>query len=596
LAGLVLPLAVLAAAASAQAAVPGPAGLGLDPSFTKPRNGRVLVELFTQKGQTTEAVARLRALGAHINGSAPASIEARVPADDLDAIQRDSSVRYISAVDPGVPEAVTGQELTTTEARTAQAAGIRGAGVKAMVIDVGFSGYTSSQSSGDLPASLGTFNRCTSFTSGGDHGTQVAEILHEMAPDAQLTLACAASVTDLANAEQYAKDNGITIISRSVGVFNTSRGDGSGGPGSPDAIAADAQANGILWVNSAGNYARSHWGGAFSDPDGNGIHNWSGADEGNDFSIAAGDMQCVYLKWDAWPATAIDFDLWLVPVAGGTTLVSNNPQNGSQPPVERICATNSGSTTLAVRAEVHRAPTSAPGSPRIDLFVPETYAIQHQVAATSLNDLGGAPQVFSSGAACAATGAIQGYSSQGPTISGAVKPDISALTPVSTSLESATGGCIAGFSGTSATAPQVAGAAALYKQALGLPPAGLRAALETAASAVDPGAPGKDNAFGAGLLTVNMICGGRPATAIGSQGDDRIAGTRGADVILGLGGKDTISGLRGNDLLCGGPGNDKLRGGPGKDKLFGQQGKDKLRGGPGHDKLIGGPGKDKTTQ
>ena len=255
-----MPLAVLAAAASAQASP----RLTVDP-LTKPRNGRVLVELMVKPGQSSSEVAHLRALGAHINGSAPASIEARVPADSLSSIQADAAVRYVRAVDPGVPEAVTGQEVTTTEARTAQAAGVGGAGVKVMVIDVGFAGYTGSQASGDLPAALATFNRCASFTSRGDHGTQVAEIVHEMAPDAQLTLACAESATDLANAEAYAKANGISIISRSVGVFNTSRGDGSGGPGSPDAIAADAQANGILWVNSAGNYARSHWGGPFSD-------------------------------------------------------------------------------------------------------------------------------------------------------------------------------------------------------------------------------------------------------------------------------------------------------------------------------------------
>jgi hypothetical protein len=592
---LLLPFAVLAAAASAQASPQ----LTVDP-LTKPRNGRVLVELMVKPGQASSEVARLRGLGAHINGTAPASIEARVPVDSLATISNDPAVRYVQAVDPGVPEAVTGQEVTSTEARTAHAAGLGGAGVKVMVIDVGFAGYTASQASGDLPSSLATFDRCsTGFTGRGDHGTQVAEILHEMAPDAQLTLACADGATDLADAEQFAKSNGISIISRSVGSFNTSRGDGSGGPGSPDATAADAQANGILWVNSAGNYARSHWGGSFFDPNGNGVHNWSGTDEGNDFFIAAGDTQCAYLKWDAWPATAIDLNLRIVQVSGGADVSGSqghDTQNGSQQPIEHICLTNGGSTKVAVRAEVYRAAITAPGSPRIDLFVPETYAIEHQVAATSLNDLGGAPQVFSSGAACAATGAIQGYSSQGPTLSGAVKPDISALTPVSTSLESATGDCIAGFSGTSATAPQVAGAAALYKQALGLPPAGLRAALETAASAVDPGAPGKDNAFGSGLLTVNVICGGRPATALGSQAGDRIAGTRGADVILGLGGKDRISGLRGNDLLCGGPGNDKLRGGGGKDKLFGQQGKDKLSGGPGHDKLIGGPGRDRTRQ
>ena len=223
--------------------------------------------------------------------------------------------------------------------------------------------------------------------------------------------------------------------------------------------------------------------------------------------------------------------------------------------------------------------------------MPETYSIQYAIAATSLNDLGGAPQCFSSGAACAATGAIQGYSSRGPSLSGVVKPDISARSTVSTSLETASGDCISGFSGTSATAPQVAGAAALYKQALGAGPA--RAPQGARDRRVGGGSrrPGKDNAFGSGLLSVNVICGGRPATMI-------IRATTGSRAAVaptsssGLGGNDGISGLRGG-LLCGRLGADNARR-PRQDKLFGQQGRDKLRGGPGHDKLIGGPGRDKT--
>ncbi len=338
-----------------------------------------------------------------------------------------------------------------TEARTAQAAGITGAGVKVMILDVGFGGYTSSQASGDLPAALGIVDLCPSFTALSTHGTQVAEVVHEMAPNARLTLACTNSFADLQNAVQYAKTNGISIISRSVGVFNTSRGDGSGGPGTPDAVVADAQSAGILWVNSAGNYARSHWGGGFSDPDADGYLNWSGSDEGNDFTIAAGDKQCAYLKWDSWPVTSTDLNLYIVRVSDSSVVASGTiTQSGSQPPTEFACYPNPGSTAV-FRVEVRRF---SGGSPRVDMFVPETFSIQHPVAATSLNDLGGAPQVFSSGAVCASTGQVQPYSSLGPSIGGLVKPDISALTPVSTSLEAAGSDCVAGLSGTSATAPQ----------------------------------------------------------------------------------------------------------------------------------------------
>lgn len=558
----------------------------------QPRNGSILVELTSDPGKAEGAADQVRRLGGVVDSAAASSVEARVPVEALVALVRAPAVARIEAVDSAYPEAVTGQEVSATGAVDAEAAGVKGAGVKVMVIDNGFASYTSSQATGELPAGAGlvALNYCPSFTAGGNHGTQVAEIVHEMAPAAQIYLACATSTADLGLAEAYAKANGIKIVTRSVGIFNTSRGDGSGGPGTPDAIVADAQANGILWINSAGNYARSHWGGAFTDANSNTFMEWSGSDENNNFTIASGDNRCVYLKWDSWPATAVNLELDLF---NGATQVasSNGSQSGTQPPTETLCYTNPGAAaTFSVRVKR----VSGPPVPRVDLFVPEAAAISHPVAATSLNDLGGAPQVFSTAAVCSATNALQTYSSQGPSLGGQVKPDISALTPLSTSFGPATTACLSGFGGTSAAAPQVAGAAALYSQALGMGGAGLRSVLESVASGHDLGSTGKDNSYGAGLLGVALVCTGQPVTMLGTPGPDRLTGGRGSDVILGLGGSDRLKGLRGADRLCGGPGNDKLVGGPGKDHLLGQDGRDRLIGGGGKDKLVGGPGKDTT--
>jgi hypothetical protein len=46
----------------------------------------------------------------------------------------------------------------------------------------------------------------------------------------------------LADAEQWAVSQGVTVINHSVAWFDDARGDGSGGPGTPDAIVADAAA------------------------------------------------------------------------------------------------------------------------------------------------------------------------------------------------------------------------------------------------------------------------------------------------------------------------------------------------------------------
>jgi RTX calcium-binding nonapeptide repeat (4 copies) len=88
------------------------------------------------------------------------------------------------------------------------------------------------------------------------------------------------------------------------------------------------------------------------------------------------------------------------------------------------------------------------------------------------------------------------------------------------------------------------------------------------------------------------ICKGKPATIVGTSGNDVRKGTSGKDVIAALGGNDTLSGLGGNDLTCGGAGKDTLMGGKGNDNLLGQAGKDTLKGKPGNDTLKGGAGND----
>lgn len=96
-------------------------------------------------------------------------------------------------------------------------------------------------------------------------------------------------------------------------------------------------------------------------------------------------------------------------------------------------------------------------------------------------------------------------------------------------------------------------------------------------------------------------CQGRPATIVGTDGDDRLVGTAGDDVIRAGAGNDTIYARGGNDVVCTGPGNDVVYGGAGDDLLLGEAGDDALHGqagadtliaGSGHNVLIGGKGDD----
>ena len=272
---------------------------------------------------------------------------------------------------------------------------------------------------------------------------------------------------------------------------------------------------------------------------------------------------------------------------------STNLQNGTQEPRESFCYTNPGAAQ-AFGLVVRRVSATGP-LPRIDVWAVDAFQLQHVVAEGSINDIVGAPEVFSVAATCRTSNLIQPYSSLGPTIDGRVRPDISAPTNISNSFSLSPSCSSGGFSGTSAAQPHVAGAAALYKQALGLTPAATRTQLEGAAA--DLGPTGKDSTYGAGRLRVALArCAGQVATVVGTSGVDFLRGTTGRDVIAALEGNDRINALAGNDLVCGGTGNDLLLGGKGKDRLLGEAGRDKLVGGAGRDRLKGGAGRDKELQ
>jgi Ca2+-binding RTX toxin-like protein len=87
-------------------------------------------------------------------------------------------------------------------------------------------------------------------------------------------------------------------------------------------------------------------------------------------------------------------------------------------------------------------------------------------------------------------------------------------------------------------------------------------------------------------------CFGRPATVIGTAGNDSISAEPGA-VVYGGGGNDSIDFTGG--YVCGGPGDDTLSGEQAEaaaDHVNGGSGTDRLQGYFGVDTLLGGPGAD----
>ncbi len=467
--------------------------------------GTLTVVAESGPGGNGPARAAARGAGGRVEAEYADLIQVRLPMSALEALARHPDVRYLRPPFEPVPVAVSGEGVGATNAAAWHGAGATGVGVKVGVVDLGFSGYAARQASGDLPAALIAHDLCGGglATNGSDHGTAVAEIVHEMAPGAQLYLICINNDVALGQALDYALAQGIRIVNHSVAWFGTSRGDGSGGPGTPDAVVAAARAGGILWVNAAGNSQLQHWTGTFSDTDGDDLHNYTATDQGNTFSLPGNATVCVSLKWDAWPTTAEDFDLLLVRSSDSIIVAaSESEQTGTQPPRELLCYQNPAATSQNFAIFIRNF--DAIGTPRFDLFIyrlSANRALQYSHAAGSVVEPATSPHAMAVGAICWQTDGLEFFSSQGPTIGGQTKPDIAGPDSVTSATAGPYSSCPSGFAGTSAAAPHAAGAAALLLQTSpSLTAAALQSQLEE--RAIDLGSAGKDNAFGAGKLTL----------------------------------------------------------------------------------------------
>jgi Subtilase family/RTX calcium-binding nonapeptide repeat (4 copies)/Domain of unknown function DUF11 len=464
-----------------------------------------------------DALTAVRLVGGTIEATAGAKVQALVAPASLGRVAREPNVVLVAP--PAVPVAqalpVAGEEVGSTNAAAWHAAGvsgITGKGVTVAVIDLGFKGLADAQANGDLPAPAllsPPSGDCGTPSTETDHGTAVAEIVHEIAPDARLLLMCVDSEVTLATAEQAAITQGATIINHSVAWFNTARGDGSGGPDTPDAVVNDAAAHDVLWVNAAGNYAQDHWSGAFTDTTpADGFEDFAPNDGGQSVFVPAGSTFCAYMRWDEWSGTpADDYDLFIVP-AGGTTAVakSQGVQSTTLRPTEDACY--QPATDGVYFVSIQRV--SGSGTPLIDLFTTGGGPAEYQVAAGSIADPAASPNALAVGAVCWQDGSLEPFSSQG-TIGGPVKPDLvaddrmSSFTYGAFDLGNACSPTVlSGFAGTSAAAPTVAGMAALIKQLYPSDTADkLRAYLT--GHALDSGPTGVDPQYGAGRALLPSV-------------------------------------------------------------------------------------------
>jgi len=445
-------------------------------------------------------------LGGRVELISAGLVLARVPAGALTRLSRDSSVRRVHMPVRPAAASITDEGVDATNATVWHAAGLTGKGVKVAIIDDGFAHLADKQAAGQVTARTTAVDYCSGHIDVDQHGTAVAEILSQQAPDAELLLLCVDNEVSLDAAEKYAKAHGASIITMSLSWYGTWSGDGQGPAGTPDATVADARAAGILWVNSAGNDGVSHWTGTYADGNGDGFADLGpNADATDTFLLPPGNLICAFLRWDGWPHATQDYDLYLLrepsrQIIGRSV---NNQHELHDAGHEELCGVNASFGTLSVGIAIMTAYPNQGPSPTFDLFVegePFSLRLEYATLGRSISDPAAAPGAVAVGAICWQSSALEFYSSQGPTVDGRLKPDLVAPDSVSSSTYGQFTRCGgSGFAGTSAAAPHVAGAAALVKQrSPSFRAAQVRAYL--VAHAGDLGPPGPDQGFGAGRL------------------------------------------------------------------------------------------------
>jgi subtilisin family serine protease len=354
--------------------------------------------------------------------------------------------------------------VALTGASDFHTAGYYGQGVKVAIIDLGFDGLVAAQAAGELQNVVYTWdyigNDSNVEGTGEVHGTGVAEVVEDIAPQTELYLLLIGDSVDLQNATDYCITNGIDIINHSVGWYNSNYYDGTGIVAN---IANNARDNGILWVNAAGNEASDgHWQGSFLDVDGDNWHEFVSGDERNSFYLVSGDTITILMTWDDWIYSDQNYDLYLYNPVGVQVRSSLNWQLGAQHPTEKIVytATSSGRHSFAIYRR------NAPLSPEIEVFLwNETgpaLGLEHHIYESTIITPANSAKVLTAGAISYwnwTTGPQESFSSQGP--SNASKYAVSLTKPDVMGPDGTSSYTYGSFYGTSAASPHVAGAAAL---------------------------------------------------------------------------------------------------------------------------------------
>ena len=525
---------------------------------------RVLVDI--RADVTPEVLARIRELGGTVVNSVPryrsvraelplAAVESLAELDEVQAIRpADMPVTHRQLPEPssvvrtGTVHVVRSSKEDTSEGDVAHRAdvarstyGVDGTGIGVGVISDGVETLADQQATGDVAARVtvlpgragGPIPFACGGRSNGSEGTALLEIVHDLAPGAELFFAD--GISGAAQMAQNIEDlctAGADIIVDDIKYLGAAFQD--------DVIAravSTVTANGCHYFSAAGNGGNKNdetasvWEGDFTAGSaldligvGSGlvVHDFGGGVTGNE--ITKDSTLSIVLEWsDPAGGSANDYDLFLIGADNLVNSGSANTQDGTQDPIESIRSScspnregdrlviikNAGAEDRYLRLSYAREGLAITTAGHTFGHAASEDAIG--VAAVDVADAGGADGVFDG------TESVETYSSDGPrriffeadgtpitpgdfsSTGGRVlqKPDLAAADGVSTSTPG-----FSTFRGTSAAAPHAAAIAALMLEAAGgsanVTQDDLRAAMTGAA--LDIEAMGVDRDSGAGIV------------------------------------------------------------------------------------------------
>ncbi len=421
-----------------------------------------------------------------------ALVQLWVPWPELETLEACPGVERIREPHRPRPKEVFSQGYDAMFQQDWHAQGATGRGVEVLVLDVGFAGYESLLGN-ELPSSVETWS--VSTVGGSNHGTAVAEVLHDVAPGAELSLYQFSTEVEFLDAVREISDSKAQLVNGSVGFDNLWHADGT----SPVTQAVDVLVSeyGIGWVAAAGNENQRYRIGQLSAEDDGTVS----IDGMNPVPIAtSGGWAQASLRWsEPMGQAVIDLDLWIYDESGERCEAhgqGEDHQDGDDHPYEVVACHTGGSWAQAVVVSNGHRVSGIEGY----LYA---YAGLDPGDATGERNLtlpGDTRHGISVGAVdLSALGEVAEYSSRGPTDDGQQRPHLVAPAGVNTS---SYGGAL--FSGTSSATPHVTGVAALVLDADGnREPDELRDWLRSAC--LDIGNEGIDNASGSGFLSPNEI-------------------------------------------------------------------------------------------